>query len=71
MEKHYKAIMDSFDNLMIALAKQKALGLDPDVVKSLKDVTKARNAFKRELNQKALRNEAVLYTGQAFQRKLN
>ncbi len=33
---------------MISLSKQKHLGLDADVVKALKDLTKARNAFKRE-----------------------
>ena len=45
-----KVLIDSLDNLMIALSKQKHLGLDPEVNNALKDVTKARNKLKKEYN---------------------
>ncbi len=49
MTKHYTKLLDQLDNLMISLTKQKHLGLDPEIMKALKDLTRSRNAFKREL----------------------
>jgi hypothetical protein len=48
MQKHYKELLDQLDNLMISLTKQKGLGLDAGVVVALKNLTRSRNAFKRE-----------------------
>ncbi len=52
MKKHYKDLLDQLDDLMISLTKQKHLGLDTEVVKALKNLTKSRNAFKREFIKK-------------------
>ena len=52
MSKHYKDLLDKVDNLMIALCKQKNLiGLEPGIVKALKDITKSRNAYKKQFNE--------------------
>ncbi len=64
MIKHYKKLLDQLDLLMISLAKQKQLGLDPEVIKALKDLTRARNEFKREFIKASApkviaRNESV------------
>ena len=62
--KFYKKVLDGLDDLMIALSKQKHLGLDAEVVKALKSLTVARNAFKREyikqyVERVPVRNETV------------
>jgi hypothetical protein len=46
--KHYQKLLDNLDDLMIALNKQKHLGLDPEVINALKELTKSRNIFKRQ-----------------------
>jgi hypothetical protein len=51
MDKHYAKLINQLDELMIALTKQKHLGLDPEVINALKNLTRARNAFKREYIQ--------------------
>jgi len=54
MDKFYKSLIDSLDDLMIAMVKQKKLGLDPEVNNALKKVTKTRNDFKRAMNLRLL-----------------
>jgi hypothetical protein len=48
LDKKYKQMLGEIDNLMIALSKQKMLGLDVEVIIALRNLTKARNTFKRE-----------------------
>lgn len=48
MEKTCKKVLDQLDDLMIALTKQKKLGLDPAVIIALKNLTRTRNSLKRE-----------------------
>jgi hypothetical protein len=50
MKNQYQSLIESIDDLMIALGKQKKLGLDADVLKALLTVTRARGDFKRALN---------------------
>jgi hypothetical protein len=54
MDNRYKDLLDKVDNLMIALCKQKHLnGFDPVLINALKDITKSRNHYKRQLNESA------------------
>ncbi len=64
MDAHYKKLLDQLDNLMIALTKQKGLGLDTEVVVALKDLTRARNAFKREFikSQPKIQRSETIFT---------
>lgn len=48
LEQRCKEVLDQLDGLMIALTKQKKLGLDAAVVVALKDLTKTRNALKKD-----------------------
>ena len=50
MDRHYQALIDALDDLMIAMCKQKKLGLDPEINNALKQVTKTRNDYKRAYN---------------------
>ncbi len=64
MTAHYKRLLDQLDNLMVSLTKQKHLGLDSEVIKALRDLTVARNTFKREFIKEAVvgvaaRNDTV------------
>ena len=54
MDRHYQALIDALDDLMIAMCKQKKLGLDPEINNALKQVTKTRRDYKRALNLRLL-----------------
>lgn len=54
MDRHYKALIDSLDLLMLAMCKQKHLGLDPEINEALKKVTHTRREYKRALNLRLL-----------------
>lgn len=54
MDQHYQALIDSLDLLMIAMCKQKQLGLDPAVNDALKKVTRVRTQYKKALNLRLL-----------------
>ena len=47
--KLYVKLLNDLDSLMLALTKQKYLGLDAEVMIALKNLTKSRNTFKRQL----------------------
>lgn len=49
MIKQHILLLNQLDNLMLALTKQKKLGIDVDVMVALRNLTKARNDFRREL----------------------
>ena len=49
MFKLYLKLLNDLDSLMLALTKQKHLGLDAEVMIALKALTKSRNTFKRQL----------------------
>lgn len=50
MDKHYQKLIDSIDILMMAMCKQRNLGLDPEINDALKKVTHARYAYKKAFN---------------------
>lgn len=50
MDKHYKTLTDTIDTLMVALRKQKNIGLDLEVMRALSKVTKARVEYKKAYN---------------------
>lgn len=50
MDKHYQALIHSIDDLMIAMSKQKQLGLDPEVNNAIKKLTRARREYKKAFN---------------------
>jgi hypothetical protein len=50
MDKHYQTLIDSIDILMIAMSKQKKLGLDPEVNDAIKKLIHARRAYKKAFN---------------------
>lgn len=52
MDQHYKNLTDTIDTLMLAMHKQKSLGLDLEVMRALAKVTRARIAYKKALNTK-------------------
>ncbi len=56
---HYKKLLDQLDELMIALKKQKSLGLDAEVMVALKNLTRSRNAFKREFIKEFNKTDAI------------
>ena len=57
MDKFYQNLIDSLDDLMISLCKQKHIGLDPEVNNALKKVTRTRRDYKRALNLRLLANK--------------
>lgn len=54
MDKHYQALIDGIDNLMIAMCKQRNLGLDPEINEAIKKLTRSRREFKKALNLRLL-----------------
>lgn len=59
MDKFYQDLIDAVDNLAISMAKQRALGLDPEVLNAWKELTKARNRYKKVLNLKLLTQQKL------------
>lgn len=47
MVTQHKKLLDDLDDLMIALSKQRNLGIQPDVMIALRELTKSRNKFKK------------------------
>ena len=54
MDKFYQSLIDALDDLMIAMCKNKKLGLDPEINEALKKVTHTRRAYKKALNLRLL-----------------
>lgn len=54
MDKYYQALIDSIDTMMIAMCKQKKLGLDPEINEAVKKLTRARREFKKAFNLRLL-----------------
>lgn len=54
MDMHYQTLINALDDLMIAMCKQKKLGLDPEINEALKKVTHARSRYKKALNLRIL-----------------
>jgi len=54
VDKFYQSLIDALDDLMIAMCKNKKLGLDPEINEALKKVTHTRRAYKKALNLRLL-----------------
>ncbi len=59
MDRHYQALIDALDILMINMSKQKKLGLDPEVNEAIKKITHIRRAYKKALNLRLLTQKKI------------